>query len=51
MDHAQDGAGGDSSDDGNGRDTCPVDAGDVVVKLSVGCGAEPELVYHSVDRA
>ena len=31
MDHAQDGAAGDSSDGGNGRDTCPIDAGDVVV--------------------
>ena len=31
MDHTQDGAAGDSSDGGNGRDTCAVDARDVVV--------------------
>jgi hypothetical protein len=31
MDHAQDGAAGDSSDGGNGRDTCPVEAAGVVV--------------------
>jgi hypothetical protein len=50
MDHAQDGAAGGSSDGGNGRDTCPVEARGVVVGCPYGA-AEPELVYHSVDRA